>query len=81
MVDFCPKCGAMLPAGTERCPTCGARVQPRIMDERTGFTWGDFLSYSFVGILFAVGALLIPLLICAALYGIYLLLASAPLGY
>lgn len=51
------------------------------MDERSGFTWGDFLGYSFVGILFAVGALLIPLLICAALYGIFRLLASAPVGF
>ncbi len=80
LVDFCPKCGAMLPAGTARCPTCGARVQPRVMDERTGFTWNDFFSYSLVAILFAVGALLIPLLICGALYGIYLLLAPGALG-
>ncbi len=74
-VDFCPKCGAMLPAGTQRCTACGARVQPRIMDERTGFTWSDFFSYSLVAILFAVGALLIPLLICGVLYGVFLLLA------
>jgi len=50
------------------------------MDERTGFTWNDFFSYSLVAILFAVGALLIPLLICGALYGIYLLLAPGALG-
>ena len=81
MVDFCPKCGTMLPAGTERCTACGARVQPRVMDARSGFTWSDFVSYSVVGILFALGALLIPFVICAVLYGIYLLLASAPLGF
>jgi hypothetical protein len=80
MVDFCPKCGAMLPAGTERCASCGARVQPRIMDRRSGFTWGDFAGYSIVGILFAIAALLIPLTICAALYGIYLLLATLALA-
>ncbi len=73
-VDFCPKCGAMLPAGTVHCTACGARVRPRVMDERTGFTWHDFFSYSLVAILFAIGALLIPLLVCGALYGIFLLL-------
>lgn len=44
------------------------------MDERTGFTWHDFFSYSLVAILFAIEALLIPLLVCGALYGIFLLL-------
>jgi hypothetical protein len=71
----------MLPVGTERCTACGARTKPRVMDERSGFTWGDFVSYSFVGILFALGALLIPFVVCAMLYGIYLLLASAPPGF
>ncbi len=81
MVDFCPKCGAMAAAGTERCSVCGARVQPRVMDKRTGFTWGDYVGYSLVAILFAFAALLIPLVICAVLYGVFALPASSPLGF
>lgn len=26
MVEWCPKCNAMLTPGTERCPSCGARL-------------------------------------------------------
>jgi len=53
----------MVTDGTERCDACGACVQPRVMDKKTGFTWRDFFSYSSVGILFGLAALLIPLLI------------------
>jgi RNA polymerase subunit RPABC4/transcription elongation factor Spt4 len=72
--EFCPKCGNMVADGTERCPACGARVQPRVMDKKTGFTWADFFNYSFVALLFALAAFLIPLLVLLACYGIYLLL-------
>lgn len=75
MPEFCPKCGAMVADGTERCPACGARVQPRVMDKKTGFTWADFFNYSFVGILFGLAALLIPLLIILLCIGLYLVFA------
>ena len=71
MPDTCPKCGNLVADGVERCPACGARVQPRVMDEKTGFTWADFFNYSFVTILIAVVAILIPVLIgllCLSLY-------------
>jgi len=71
MPDTCPKCGNLVADGVERCPACGARVQPRVMDEKTGFTWADFFNYSFVTILIAIGAILIPVLIgllCLSLY-------------
>jgi hypothetical protein len=41
------------------------------MDEKTGFTWGDFFAYSLVTILIAAAALLIPVaigLLCISLY-------------
>jgi len=61
--EFCPKCGNLVVDGTERCPACGARVQPRVMDKATGFTWADFFNYSLVPIVFVLIALLVPLLI------------------
>jgi uncharacterized membrane protein YvbJ len=79
MPEFCPKCGNMVADGTERCPACGARVQPRVMDKRSGFTRTDFINYSVVAILVALGALLIPLLVGFACYGLYLLLAPGSL--
>lgn len=71
MPQFCPKCGNMVGDGIERCPACGSRMQPRMMDEKTGFTWADFFNYSFVSIFFVLIALLVPLLIgwvCVSLY-------------
>ncbi len=71
MPDFCPKCGAMVAEGTERCPHCGARIQPRVMDKRTGFTWADFFNYT-LGTWFYVGlAIVLPVLLtllCLLLY-------------
>ncbi len=71
MPEFCPKCGTMVPDGTERCPACGARIQPPVMDEKSGFTWDDFLNYT-LGTWFYVGlAILIPVfltLLCLLLY-------------
>ena len=75
--QFCPKCGALVPGGVERCPVCGARIQPRVMDRRTGFTWADFRDYSLVAILFALAAFLIPILLGGLCYGLYLLLGEA----
>jgi hypothetical protein len=73
MPTFCPKCGTMVADGVERCPACGARVQPRKMDEETGFTWFDFFNYSLVGILFGLAAILLPILFLVLCVGLYLL--------
>ena len=75
MPEFCPKCGTMVADGTERCPACGSRIQPRVMDKKTGFTWADFLNYSLVTFLFALVALLIPLLIGFLCFGLWWLLS------
>jgi hypothetical protein len=56
----------MVAEGTERCPACGARVQPRMMDKKTGFTWADFFNYSWVTIFFMLAAIMVPLLIVLA---------------
>jgi hypothetical protein len=63
----------MVPAGTERCPACGARVQPRVMDEETGFTWADFYNYSLTTIIFGLIAVFVPLLIVLACVYFFLL--------
>ena len=60
MPEFCPKCGNMVADGVERCPACGARVQPRVMDERSGFTWTDFLNYTLFMLLFLLAAIGLP---------------------
>jgi uncharacterized paraquat-inducible protein A len=75
MPEFCSKCGNMVADGTERCPACGSRMQPRMMDKKTGFTWADFFNYGFVSILFMLAAILIPLLIGALCLGLWWLLA------
>ena len=73
MPEFCPKCGDLVADGVVRCPACGARVLPRVMDEKTGFTWADFFNYSFVTILLLVAGVAIPFLLCMlALYWLYL---------
>jgi hypothetical protein len=61
----------MVADGFERCPACGSRMQPRIMDDKTGFTWKDFFNYSWVTIFFAIVAFLVPIglvLLCLLLY-------------
>ena len=71
MPEFCAKCGNMVGDGVERCPACGARMHPRVMDEKTGFTWADFFNYSWVTILFILAAIFVPLaivLLCLLLY-------------
>jgi uncharacterized membrane protein YvbJ len=77
MPEFCPKCGNMVADGTERCPACGSRIQPRVMDERTGFTWADFFNYSWVAIVFALAALLIPILLGVLCVYLYVVLAPS----
>ncbi len=63
----------MTAAGAERCPACGARLQPRVMDEKTGFTWADFFNYSWVIILLLLLGIFIPFLIGLACIWLYLL--------
>jgi len=63
MPAFCPKCGNMVGDGIERCPACGARMHPPVMDEKTGFTWADFLNYSLYALLIVLGAVAVPGLI------------------
>lgn len=60
MPESCPKCGNMVADGTVRCPACGARIQPRVMDEKTGFTWADFFNYSLFTLLILIAAIAIP---------------------
>jgi len=60
MPEFCPKCGNMVADGVERCPACGERMQPRVMDERSGFTWTDFLNYTLFMLLFLLAAIGLP---------------------
>lgn len=73
MPESCPKCGNLVAEGVDRCPACGARVRPRVMDEATGFTWADFFNYSFVTILLLVVGVTIPFVLCiAALYLLFL---------
>jgi len=60
MPEFCPKCGNMVADGVERCPACGGRMQPRVMDERSGFTWTDFLNYTLFMLLFLLAAIGLP---------------------
>jgi hypothetical protein len=67
----------MVAEGAERCPACGARVQPRVLDKASGFTWPDLLNYSLVGIVFGLIAIVAPLLILLVCLAIYLLLGSA----
>jgi uncharacterized membrane protein YvbJ len=35
MVEWCPKCGAMLTPGTQKCPRCGKRQNKHNGDEPT----------------------------------------------
>ena len=72
MPEFCPKCGNMMADGYVRCSACGARMQPRVLDEETGFTWADWFNYSAVTILFGLAAIVIPLLLVLGCLWLYL---------
>ena len=72
MPEFCAKCGNMVGDGIERCPACGARMQPRVMDERSGFTWADFLNYNLFMLLFLLVAIGLPAI--TAILCLYLVL-------
>ncbi len=76
MPEFCPKCGNMVADGTERCPACGKRLQPRVMDQRTGFTWADFFNYTGFTLAFLIGIVLIGVLIILGCMGIVTLLGQ-----
>ena len=69
MPEFCHQCGTMVADGTPRCPDCGARLQPHIMDKRTGFTWEDYFNYSCFTVAFLVGIVTVGVIfILACLY-------------
>ncbi len=56
MVEYCPKCGAQLPPGLQKCPNCGHKLRAKTPDEYTArdMIW---LTCSTLGIV------LVPLLI------------------
>lgn len=55
MVEWCPKCHAMLAPGTEKCPSCGKRLRKKAgVDEYTG---KDIAALS----LYVLGIALIPI--------------------
>ncbi len=60
MVEYCPKCGAQLPAGLEICPNCRQRL-PR--KKRDGFTLHDIAQLSCT----TLGIVLVPVLIGIAI--------------
>lgn len=60
MVEWCPKCHAMLPPGQDRCPACGERLRKT---GDTGFSNRDIFWYSLV----FLGIALIPILIAIAI--------------
>lgn len=72
MPEFCPKCGNMVADGVERCPACGARMQPRVMNEHSGFTWADFLNYNLFMLLFLLAVIAVPAI--TAMLCLYLVL-------
>lgn len=55
---WCPQCNAMLPESTQECPRCGTKMKDTGSSEE-GVSGEDFVWYS----VFAIGVILIPLLI------------------
>ena len=56
MVDWCPKCGAMLTPGTQQCPRCGKRLRKK---DGSDYTAQDIFWLSAT----TLGFLLIPVAI------------------
>ena len=56
MVEWCPKCGAMLSPGTDKCPRCGKRLRKQGSE---GYTGKDIFWLSLT----TLGYVLIPLVI------------------
>ena len=56
MVEWCPKCNAMLTPGTLKCPRCGKRLRKKNGEE---YTAADIFWLSFT----TLGFVLIPIVI------------------
>lgn len=60
MVEWCPKCNAMLTPGLEVCPKCGRRLKKGGSQEATT---SEIFSYSLVFLLIALVPILVVLVI------------------
>jgi uncharacterized membrane protein YvbJ len=56
MVDWCPKCGAMLTPGTQKCPRCGKRLRKK---DGSDYTAKDIFWLSAT----TLGFILIPMVV------------------
>ena len=56
MVEWCPKCNAMLTPGTQKCPRCGKRLRKKNGEE---YTAADIFWLSFT----TLGLVMIPIVI------------------
>jgi uncharacterized membrane protein YvbJ len=67
MVDWCPKCGAMLTPGTQKCPRCGKRLRKKDGSEYTAqdIFWLSATTLGFV--LIPVGIIIVVALLCILL--------------
>lgn len=68
MVEWCPKCKAMLVPGQDKCPACGARLGEK---PGSGMSWRDIFWLSA----YIIGIAMIPILL-AVLIGIVCSLAG-----
>jgi uncharacterized membrane protein YvbJ len=50
MVDWCPKCGAMLTPGTQKCPRCGKRLRKKDGSDYTAkdIFWLSATTFGFI---------------------------------
>jgi uncharacterized paraquat-inducible protein A len=60
MVEWCPKCGAMLSPGLEKCPRCGKKLPKK---GNSGYTMKDILWISMI----IFGFVLIPIILFAVI--------------
>ncbi|GEM_PF-1837205 len=61
MHQWCPKCGAMLPAHLEECPRCGTRLKGAGAD--AGYTAKDIAQITSVILAFAIVPLCVILIV------------------
>jgi len=67
MVEVCPKCGAQLPPGIQKCPSCGHRLRGKRPDE---YTFRDIMALTFT----ILGIVLVPVLIVVGI--VWLIIAN-----
>lgn len=67
MVDWCPKCGAMLTPGTQKCPRCGKRLRKKDGSEYTArdIFW---LSATALGFVFIPVAIVVVVAVMCLLF-------------